>query len=119
MSERTPKPEADRRELAGPDFSTGFTPEQKRAFFARMRVPLVTFAALMTFLAVNLAVGWLHPIEQAWIIEAPVMVMMIVVVLLYSMEVIHDPPLVRFFSVLGFCWVAILFTMTLIDYSTR
>ena len=104
---------------SGPDFKSGFTDEQKRLIWTRMRVPVFTFAALMVFLAINLAVGWLHPIENAWIVEAPIMALMIVIVLLFSMEVIHDPPLVRFFSVRGFCWVAILFTMTLIAYSTR
>ncbi len=114
------KGDADERDTpGGPDFRSGLTDEQKRLIWARMRVPVFTFATLMVFLAINLAVGWLHPIENAWIVEAPIMALMIVVVLLFSMEVIHDPPLVRFFSVLGFCWVAILFTMTLIDYSTR
>ena len=120
----TPKSKTDKaatngHHLTGPDFTTGLSADERREIWARMRVPLVTFVALMVFLAINLAVGWLHPIEHAWIIEAPIMVLMIVVVLFYSMEVSHDPPLIRFFSVLGFCWVAILFTMTLIDYSTR
>ncbi len=112
------RPSNDHRESSGPDM-TGLSKEQRRELVARMRVPLVTFVALLLCLATNLAMGWLHPSERAWMIEGPVMVLMIVAVLLYSMEVIHDPPLVRFFSVLGFCWVAILFTMTLIDYSTR
>jgi cytochrome c oxidase subunit 4 len=35
------------------------------------------------------------------------------------MEVIHEPPLVRLFSGLGFFWVAILVGMTLTDYLAR
>ena len=44
---------------------------------------------------------------------------MIAMTLIFSMEAIHDPPLIRFFSALGFCWVGILFTMTMVDYLTR
>ena len=44
---------------------------------------------------------------------------MVATVLLFSMEVRKEPPLTRVFSLLGFCWVAVLFGMTLIDYLTR
>ena len=84
-----------------------------------MREPLYTFIALLGFLAVNVAIGWWQPFPHAWMVEAPIMLLMFATVLLFSMDVIKEPALVKFFSVLGFCWVAILFTMTLIDYSTR
>jgi cytochrome c oxidase subunit 4 len=44
---------------------------------------------------------------------------MVLVVLLISMEVAHDTPLIRVFSMLGFFWVLIMFTMTLTDYLAR
>ena len=95
------------------------TVEQRRELAHRMRDPLVTFLGLMSLLAVNALVGWFQPFLHAWTLNLGVLVVMIAVVLLFSMEVIKDPPLVRFFSVLGFCWVGIMFTMTLIDYTTR
>ncbi len=35
------------------------------------------------------------------------------------MEVRHEPPLVKLFAGIGFFWVGILFTMTLVDYLSR
>ncbi len=95
------------------------TDADKRELWRRMRTPTITFVALMLLLAANLALGWLQPFKDVWAVEGAIMVVMIAVVLLFSMEVIEDPPLVKFFSVLGFVWVGILFTMTMIDYTTR
>jgi cytochrome c oxidase subunit 4 len=44
---------------------------------------------------------------------------MVLTVLLVSMEMIEEPPLVRVFSALGFFWVMIMFGMTLTDYLYR
>jgi len=44
---------------------------------------------------------------------------MVALILLVSMEVLKEPPLVKLFSVLGFFWVAILVGMTLTDYLAR
>ena len=96
-----------------------FTAEQKRELWHHLREPVITFLALMGLLAINVATGWLQPFPQVWILNLAVMVLMIATVLLFSMEVIQEPSLIRFFSILGFCWVGILFTMTLIDYLTR
>ena len=52
-------------------------------------------------------------------VELPILLCMVATVLLFSMEIIEDPPLTRLFSVIGFCWVGILFAMTMIDYLTR
>lgn len=93
--------------------------ENRRELWHHMREPVLTFLALAVFLVINVALGWLQPFPHPWMIELPIMVLMIATVLLFSMEVIEEPSLVRFFSILGFCWVAILFTMTLIDYTTR
>ncbi len=48
-----------------------------------------------------------------------VVAVMVALILLVSMEVIHEPPLIRLFSGLGFFWVAILVGMTLTDYLAR
>ena len=93
--------------------------DQKRDIKARMKVPTISFAVLMALLAINVLLGATVSFEKVWILETVVLATMVVVVLLLSMEVIHEPPLIRLYAVLGFCWVSILFTMTLIDYLTR
>ncbi len=100
-------------------FDLDLTDDQKRDVTARMKVPAISFAVLMGLLAINILLGATMPFEKVWIVEALVLATMVVVVLLFSMEIIHEPPLIRLYAVLGFCWVAILFTMTLIDYLTR
>ncbi len=84
-----------------------------------MRGPLLTAGALLLSLGVNLALGWWQPFSGAWVAELAIMAVMIAAVLLFSMEVIGDPATIKLFSVLGFCWVAILFAMTLVDYVGR
>ena len=105
--------------LAGPDFRSGLTAKQKHELWHHMRVPVVTFVALMLLLCTNLVLGWFHLFPNAWIVELPILLCMVATVLLFSMEIIEDPPLTRLFSVIGFCWVGILFAMTMIDYLTR
>jgi cytochrome c oxidase subunit 4 len=95
------------------------TSADRSELWRHMREPVLTFAALMGFLAVNVAIGWFQPFPAVWAAEGAVMVLMIATVLLFSMEVIEQPALVKFFSILGFVWVAILFGMTMIDYITR
>ena len=98
---------------------TAGTPDQKAALREALRQPVLTFLALIGLLAVNVATGYLQPFPLVWMLNLGVMVLMIATVLLFSMEVIREPALVRFFSILGFCWVGILLTMTLIDYLNR
>ena len=95
------------------------TSHEKHDLWRHMREPVITFAVLLVFLAINVTIGWLQPFAAVWAVEAVIMVMMIATVLLFSMEVIEEPALVKFFSILGFVWVAILFGMTLIDYVSR
>jgi cytochrome c oxidase subunit 4 len=95
------------------------TPSEKRELWRHMREPVITFAVLLAFLAINVTVGWLQPFPAVWAVECAIMVAMIATVLLFSMEVIEEPALIKFFSILGFVWVAILFGMTMIDYVTR
>ncbi|MCJ2111520.1 oxidase [Methylobacterium sp. WL30] len=85
----------------------------------RLRKPVLTFLALMGLLAVNVTLGATLPFEHVWALELVVVAAMALVVLLVSMEVLHEPPLVKLFSGLGFFWVAIMVGMTLTDYLGR
>ena len=84
-----------------------------------MRPAIVSFAGLLGLLGINLVLGATLPFSGASIVEAMVVVCMVLLVLLISMEVLQEPPLVRLFAGLGFFWVGILFTMTLVDYLSR
>ncbi len=84
-----------------------------------MRTPLLSFVALMMLLATNVTLGAALPFRAVWMIEALVVVCMVLIVLLVSMELLHEPPLIRLFSALGFFWVCIMFGMTLLDYLSR
>lgn len=95
------------------------TEAQKRDLLRHMRVPFFTFVTLMLLLSVNAITGILQVFPDVWILNLGVLVAMVACVLLFSMEVIEEPSLVRLFSVLGFCWVGIMFAMTLVDYATR
>ena len=86
---------------------------------AHLRKPVLSFLALMGLLAVNVTLGATLPFEQVWALELVVVAAMALVVLLVSMEVLHEPPLVKLFSGLGFFWVAIMVGMTLTDYLGR
>ena len=85
----------------------------------RLRTPVLTFLALLALLAVNVTLGATLPFAQVWIVELAVVAVMVALILLVSMEVIHEPPLIRLFSGLGFFWVAIMVGMTLTDYLAR
>ncbi len=91
-----------------------------RALLRRhMRKPVLTFLALLALLAVNVALGATVPFAYTWALELAVVTVMVALILLVSMEVLKEPPLVKLFSVLGFFWVAILVGMTLTDYLAR
>ena len=44
---------------------------------------------------------------------------MVLTVLLFSMEVLEEAPLLRFFSAYGFAWLAVMIVLTMTDYLTR
>ena len=95
------------------------SPEDRHVLRSKMRVPLITLAILLALLGVNVLLGAWLPFRQAWMIEAAVTLAMVATVLIASMELPQEPPIIRFFALIGFFWVAILFTMTLVDYLTR
>jgi len=95
------------------------TQEERRLLWRHMRTPAISFVSLMALLAINVALGATLPFRHVWMLEAAVTLCMVLVVLLVSMEVWRDTPLIRVFSLLGFFWVLIMFTMTLTDYLGR
>ena len=95
------------------------TEAQRREIWHHMRTPAYAFVALMLLLATVVALGEFAPSLAASMVEGVLLACMVLVVLLFSMEVLEEPPLLRFFAGLGFVWVAALFTMTLLDYFTR
>ncbi len=86
---------------------------------AHMRVPFIASLALLALLGINVLLGLLVPFAGAGYVEMAVATVMVCIVLLFTMEVLDDPPLIRLFSVLGFFWVAILFGLTAADYLSR
>ena len=96
------------------------TSADDRALLKRhLRTPVLTFLALLGLLAINVTLGATLPFADVWILELLVVTAMAGLIILVSMEVLHEPPLVRLFAGIGFFWVAILFTMTLTDYLAR
>lgn len=92
--------------------------ENRRVLRERMRTPFRAFVALLGLLGVIVLLGALLPFRWSWVIEAAA-VSMVAVVLLFSMEVIKEPPLTRLFAFAGFGWVAVLLGVTVLDYFTR
>ncbi|MCQ8239479.1 hypothetical protein [Rhizosaccharibacter radicis] len=95
------------------------TADEKHELRRRMRPPAFATLALMLLLAVNVTLGILVPFRHVWIVETLVVIAMILTVLLVSMELPREPPVIRFFAGIGFCWVGFLVAMTLVDYLTR
>jgi len=95
------------------------TPEERRQLWQHMRTPVISLGLLMALLAINVILGATLPFHGVWMLEAAVVLCMVLVVLFLSMDVSHEAPLIRVFSMLGFFWVLILFTMTLTDYLAR
>lgn len=84
-----------------------------------MRTPSYACIALLLMLGCNVLLGHFQPFPHTWILIAAIALSMVVTVLMFSMEVPEEPPLHRFYSGLGFFWVLILFSMTVLDYLTR
>ncbi len=95
------------------------TRSERQALVKHMRLPAISFVVLMLLLGVNVVLGSTLPFRGAYIVEAVATLCMVLTVLLVSMEVVREPPLIRLFSAVGFFWVAIMFGMTLVDYLSR
>ena len=91
----------------------------KRVLRERLRTPAITLAVLLLLLALEVALGAILPFRQVWMIEAAIALAMVATVIWASMELPQEPPIIRFFALIGFFWVSIMFTMTLVDYLTR
>ncbi|MET7245679.1 oxidase [Methylobacterium sp. EM32] len=95
------------------------TSDERRILWQHMREPVLTACALLAMLGINVGLGATLPFPHVWIVELLVAAVMVATILLVSMEVRHEPPLVKLFAGIGFFWVGILFTMTLVDYLSR
>ncbi|GJE37331.1 oxidase [Methylobacterium persicinum] len=95
------------------------TADDRARLRRRMRTPVLTFLALLSLLAVNVTLGATLPFAHVWALEIAVVGVMVALILLVSMEVRKEPPLIRLFSGLGFFWVCIMVGMTLTDYLAR
>ena len=93
--------------------------EEAQEIWKHMRVPTFAFVALVGFLVCIVLLGALVPSSVASYLEAGLTIGMVATVLLFSMEAREEPPLMRFYALLSFCWLAILCTITMIDYWTR
>ena len=96
-----------------------FTAEQRRAIWRQMRAPTYAFVALMVFLGIVVLLGALAPSRISSIVEFAILVAMVLTMLLFSMELREEAALIRFFSMIGFAWVAVLFALLMVDYLTR
>ena len=92
---------------------------ERAALWSAMRVPVFAFVALLGFLACIVLLGALVPGRTASFIEAGLTLCMIGTVLLFSMEVKEEAPLMRFYAVLSFMWLTVLLGMVMVDYLTR
>jgi len=93
--------------------------QDRHLLWSKMRTPVIVLVALLLMLGTMVLLGAWLPFRQVWIIEAVITLLMVGTVLIVSMELGSEPPIIRFFAVVGFFWVAILFGMTLLDYFTR
>jgi cytochrome c oxidase subunit 4 len=74
---------------------------------------------LLGLLCVNVVLGIFFIAGHVWIIEVLVAATMVAIVIVVAMEAHKDPPTTRLISAAGFFWVAILFSLTMLDYVTR
>jgi cytochrome c oxidase subunit 4 len=90
-------------------------PELKQS----LRTPFLTMIALIALLCVNVLLGIFFIRGHVWIAEVAVAMVMVAIVIVVGMEAHKEPPIIGLFSGLGFFWVAILFSLTMVDYLTR
>ena len=93
--------------------------KQREEIWAHMRVPAFAAASLLCFLVCIILLGTIVPGRTASFIEAALAICMILTVLLFSMEVREQAPLMRLYASFGFAWLTILAGMTMVDYWTR
>lgn len=84
-----------------------------------LRTPVLTLIALLGLLGINVLLGIFFISGHIWIAEAFVATTMVAIVILFAMEALKDAPITRLFAAIGFVWVLILFSLTMVDYVTR
>lgn len=90
-------------------------PELRR----HLRTPFLTMLTLLALLGTNVILGIFFISGKMWIAEVAIAMVMVATVVMIAMEAHKEAPLIQLFSGLGFFWVAILFTLTMVDYITR
>ena len=93
--------------------------QQRREIWAQMRVPTFAAVSLLCFLLCIVLLGTIVPGRTASFVEAGLAICMMLTVLLFSMEVRHQAPLLRLYASFGFVWLTVLAGMTMVDYWTR
>jgi cytochrome c oxidase subunit 4 len=84
-----------------------------------LRTPFLTMLSLLALLGINVLLGAVFVHGYAWIVELGIATAMVATVVVVAMEAHKEPPIIRLFAGLGFFWVAILFSLTMVDYATR
>ena len=82
-----------------------FSGDGRRAFLRAMNMPLRVFVGLLLLLGTNVMLGVWRPFPEVWIVELGVLAAMIAVTLLFAMEIREETPLIRMWSMVGFCWL--------------
>lgn len=77
------------------------------------------WVALMVLLGANLGLSGLNLGNFNVFVSLTVALVQTLLMLLFLMHVRFEPPLTRFFVLLGFVWLLILFDLSLADYFTR
>lgn len=86
-----------------------------------VRTYLVVYVTLMGLLVVNMALAYVH-LGRYWNngISVGIGVTQFLLLFLFFMHVkYYQYPLIRWFAVTGFLWLALLAVLTLADYTTR
>lgn len=85
----------------------------------RLRTPIIVLVVLLTLLGVETLIGATSTTGTWWLAEFGCALTMVALVIVFSMEMFQHQPIVRLFSLLGFFWVGILFSLIMVDYLTR
>lgn len=108
-------PDARRRDAVEPDTTASVC----NGGVAQRRSFVWTFAALLVLLAATVAASRLRLGVWAPFVAFGIATAKAVLIALYFMHLRHRGGITRLFAVGGLVWLALLFTLTLADYTTR
>lgn len=93
--------------------------EDRHELIERLRTPFIVFVVSLFLLGINGMLGVFFPHGHVWVAEVLIAGTMAAIVLIFSMELTSEPGIIRLFAGLGFFWVTLLVSLTMIDYLTR